>query len=159
MRRFIFWLSYFVVAVAVLSIPIAAVLAITKASLASYVWLGTLQRFASPMPSMAVLFLPWSLQTLVTLLFSGLVIRRLFIAIREKTFSPPIAYSGVPYFLLCLSAISLVLGVIALVAVNFLPREYYMLAIRTLNPSMLLAPLAITWAELKSLKFGKKSDS
>lgn len=157
MRRGVFLLSFAVVAAATLSVVASLVLGFAKVNVGSLGWLAILGRFSDPIPSLFSMHMPLVLRLLVSVLFAGLVIRRLVTFVRERRFNVPASYSGVPYVLLCLAAASLVLGAIALVLVVLSPPGHFMVAIRILNPAMLLAPLAIAWGELKSL--GSRSNA
>ncbi|KAB0577783.1 hypothetical protein F7Q92_16070 [Ideonella dechloratans] len=151
MRRAVFLLSFFVVVAATMSGIVSWVPGIERVSAGLRWWLGLLRRFSDPIPSIISMHIPLVLRLLLSLIFAILVVRRLVAFGRERRFNIPNAYSGVPYALLCLSAVSLVAGVIALVAVTLFPLGDLMVAIRILNPAMLLAPLAIAWGEIKSI--------
>lgn len=151
MRRTVFLLSFAVVVAATLSVIASWVLGFARVNTGSLGWLAVLRRFSDPIPSLVSMHIPLMLRLLISILFAALVVRRLVTFWRERGLNVPAAYTGVPHVLLCLSAVSLVLGAIALVAAALLPPDYFMVAIRILNPAMLLAPLAIAWGELKSL--------
>jgi hypothetical protein len=71
----------------------------------------------------------------------------------SRTLKMPVEYGRIPYTLLWVSAISIAIGSIALVgAALFAPSEG-IIALRILNPAMLLAPLALTWGEIKTIRF------
>ena len=157
MRRAVFLLSFTVVIAAILSVFASMSLTFTKGHIGWMgEWFAVLQRFSDPIPSIIGMHIP-ALRLFVFLIFAGLVFRRFFIITTEPKVDVPAAYSGAPHILLCLSSVSLVLGVIALTVVAFLPPGNLIVAIRILNPAMLLAPLAITWGELRSLKAANRN--
>jgi hypothetical protein len=149
MRRAIFLLPFSVVTVAVLSVFASWLPIVARASAGD--WLQTLSRFSDPLPGIFNLFMPNIFRLLAFLLLAVLVFRRLYLLAVSRTLKIPAEYGRIPYALLWVAAVSIAIGSIALVVASLFEPSQGIVAIRILNPAMLLAPLAVTWGEIKTI--------
>jgi hypothetical protein len=151
--RLVFLLPFSVVTIAVLSVFLSWLPKV--ASAVPVDWLQTLSRFSDPIPGLFNLFMPAGLRFLVFLVVAVLVFRRLYLLIAGRSLRMPEEYRRIPYALLWVSTVSIAIGLPALVAASLFAPSEGIVAIRILNPAMLLAPLAVTWGEVKTIGFAR----
>jgi hypothetical protein len=149
-RLTIFLVPFAVVATAVLIRLLSWPLRLARVDLAASDWLLLLSRFSDPIPSILGMFVQSIGRLLIFVMFAALVIRRLYLFAKARSLQVPVEYSGIPFLLLFISAASIVVGFAAFVVLAVTEARQDIIAVRILNSAMLLAPLAVTWGELKS---------
>jgi hypothetical protein len=118
--------------------------------LAANDWLLLLSRFSDPIPSMLGMFVQSVGRVLIFVMFAALVFRRLYLFAKARSLHVPVEYNGVPFVLILISAASIVLGLATFTVLAVVDSHQDIIAVRILNPAMLLAPLVVAWVELKS---------
>lgn len=107
---------------------------------------------SSPTPDWFRRWVPSLLQQALSIALFGLVVRRLWLFLRDRAANPPSSFSGVAYALSLVPAVSLWLGLIALVLTVGLRLGSGVPAGLVLLPAMLLLPFAVFVVEVLSLK-------
>jgi hypothetical protein len=108
--------------------------------------------FGHPVPDIAKRALPAPVNIVLFLGQVVLIVRRLFLMLRERSANPPASYAGVVIVLLKVAAVSVGLGLLVLLASIALGAGSGVLAGLVFLPAALLLPYVPLWVELASLR-------
>lgn len=152
MHNLVFRIGFSVVALCTLIHFLSWLLLLGGARIPIGIWYTLIEPFSHPIPQLIRGYLPYFVNLVLFVGFLALILRRLFLMARSRSFVAPSAYTRAPYVLLAISVASLVLGIAALVLSMLFRVGSGVPAGLIMVPATLLLPVGITWAELISFR-------
>ena len=112
--------------------------------------------FGHPVPPLIRLILPRFLYLIILYGTAFLILHRIWLFIRNKSFLPPTSFTQGPYAIFLISVISAALFFLILVLAFMLNEGLRGIANVFIIPATFLLPITVCWVELLSFKSGDR---